>query len=148
MAARPRKKSLEKATGNKISTEELKATAKKAADVLVEETTAAVKTTEEKAEEVKEAVETVVKEQVVPEVKEAVSKVKKAATKREMKTSIVVEYQGRQVEEKEMVAAVKKAWTSAGHKIGDIKKMTLYVKPEENAVYYVINDKETGGVQF
>lgn len=47
-----------------------------------------------------------------------------------------------------MIAAVKKAWTKSGKKVGDIKTMTLYVKPEENAVYYVINDTETGKTEF
>ena len=64
------------------------------------------------------------------------------------KTSMFVEYQGKKVEDKAMIAAVKKAWTKSGRKIGDIKTMTLYVKPEEDAVYYVINTTETGSVAF
>ena len=47
-----------------------------------------------------------------------------------------------------MIAAVKKAWTKSGRRIGEIKTMTLYVKPEENAVYYVINGIDTGAVPF
>ena len=47
-----------------------------------------------------------------------------------------------------MIAAVKKAWTEAGHKVGDMKTMELYIKPEENSVYYVINGTETGKVEF
>ena len=43
---------------------------------------------------------------------------------------------------------VKKAWTKSGKKVGDIKEMDLYIKPEENAVYYVINGTETGAVEF
>ena len=35
-----------------------------------------------------------------------------------------------------------------GKKIGDIKTMELYIKPEESAVYYVINGTETGAVAF
>ena len=61
---------------------------------------------------------------------------------------LVVEYKGKQVEEKEMIAAVKKAWTKSGRRIGEIKTMTLYAKPEENAVYYVINGIDTGAVPF
>ena len=52
------------------------------------------------------------------------------------------------LEEKEIIARVKKAWTSSGHKVGDIKTMDLYIKPEEAAVYYVINETETGAVAF
>ena len=62
--------------------------------------------------------------------------------------SAFVEYFGKQVEEKDMIARVKKAWTSSGRKIGDIKTMELYIKPEESAVYYVINGTETGAVAF
>ena len=76
-------------------------------------------------------------EKVVEETKEAAKKVRKAAPKKEMKTTLIVEHQGKQVEDKDMIAAVKKAWTKSGRKIGDIKTMTLYVKPEEAAVYYV-----------
>ena len=79
---------------------------------------------------------------------EAAKKVRKAAPKKEMKTTLIVEHQGKQVEDKDMIAAVKKAWTKSGRKIGDIKTMTLYVKPEEAAVYYVINTTETGSVAF
>ena len=35
-----------------------------------------------------------------------------------------------------------------GKKVGDIKTITLYVKPEEAAVYYVINGTDTGKVEF
>ena len=59
-----------------------------------------------------------------------------------------VEYYGKQVEEKDIIARVKKAWTRSGKKVGDIKEMDLYIKPEENAVYYVINGTETGAVEF
>ena len=51
-------------------------------------------------------------------------------------------------EEKDIIARVKKAWTRSGKKVGDIKEMDLYIKPEENAVYYVINGTETGAVEF
>ena len=64
------------------------------------------------------------------------------------KTSMFVEYQGKQVEDKAMMAAVKKAWTEAGNKVGDIKTVELYIKPEEDSVYYVINGTENGKVEF
>lgn len=72
----------------------------------------------------------------------------KKTTKKEMKVKAVVEYYGKQVEEKEIIARVKKAWTKTGKKVGDIKSMELYIKPEEAAVYYVINGTATGAVEF
>ena len=70
-------------------------------------------------------------------------------TKKEAKQrKAFVEYYGKQVEEKDIIARVKKAWTRSGKKVGDIKEMDLYIKPEENAVHYVINGTETGAVEF
>ncbi len=40
------------------------------------------------------------------------------------------------------------AYVAEGHRRGRISKLVLYVKPEENKVYYVINDKNTGSVNF
>ena len=73
---------------------------------------------------------------------------KKTAVKKEIKVNAIVEYQGRQVDEKTMIAAVKNAWTKAGNKVGDIKTLEIYIKPEEDSVYYVINGTETGQVAF
>lgn len=124
-------------------------------------TAASVKTKVEKiVPEVKEAVEVkvvpevkkVVEEKLVSEVKEAAEKatekVKKATAKKEIKTTLFVEYYGKQVQEKDMIASVKKAWTKSGKKVADIKTMALYVKPEENSVYYVINGDSAGRVEF
>ena len=73
---------------------------------------------------------------------------KKASVKKELKVKAVVEYYGKQVSEKEIIANVKKAWTKSGKKVGEIKTMDLYIKPEENAVYYVINGTVAGAVAF
>ena len=65
-----------------------------------------------------------------------------------MKVNAYVEYYGKQVHENTMIADVKKAWKKSGHKIGEIKIMDLYIKPEESKVYYVINETESGSVEF
>ena len=116
---------------------EIKATAKTAARTAVKEAKAAKET---------------VKKTAAKEVKEAKEAVKKTAAKRpskkDMKVRTFVEYYGKQVEEKEMIARVKKAWTKKGKRVGEIKTLELYVKPEEGAVYYVINSEETGAVEY
>ena len=38
-----------------------------------------------------------------------------------------------------IVKPVAKAYTKKGNKVGDIKTIEIYVKPEENAAYYVVN---------
>ncbi len=65
-----------------------------------------------------------------------------------MKMKTFVEYNGKQVEEKELIANIKKVWVEAGNKVGDIKTLDLYIKPEEASVYYVINETETGSIEF
>ena len=105
-----------------------------------------VNKTENKVDVTKEAV---VADKVAEETKEVVKKAKKATAKKEIKTSLFVQCFGKEVEEKDMIASVKKAWTKEnGKKVGDIKTITLYVKPEEAAVYYVINGTDTGKVEF
>ena len=73
---------------------------------------------------------------------------KKTTAKKDMKVKTVIEYYGKQVDEKDVIASVKKVWTKKGNKIGDIKTMELYIKPEEATVYYVINETEKGSIEF
>ena len=123
------------------------ATKKQTNKVTKEKVEKMIDAVEEKAEKVVDIVEDKVAD-TVEEVKEVVKKAKKAATKKDIKTTLFVEYYGKQVEDKELIASVKKAWTKAGNKISDIKSMELYVKPEDAAVYYVINKTESGKVEF
>lgn len=124
----------EKAAAVKKDTAAVTAAKKATAEKTVEKKTAEKKATEKKTAEKKTA--------------EKKPAAKKTTAKKEMKVNAVVEYYGKQVEEKEMIARVKKAWTKSGRKVGDIKTMDLYIKPEEAAVYYVINGTDTGAVAF
>lgn len=106
---------------------------------------AAVKAPEVKEPEVKapEAKETEAKQ---PQKEAKKPAARKTAKKQEVKTSLSVQYMGKDVSEKDMIAMVKKDWTAKKNKVGDIRTMDLYVKVEENMVYYVINGTETGSV--
>ena len=98
-----------------------------------------VKTPEVKAEEPKK--EAAPKKAAAPK-KEAPAKkapAKKAPVKKEIKTAVYVQYAGKEAEVEKLVAAAKKAYVAAGHKETDIKTVEIYVKPEENTAYYVIN---------
>lgn len=113
--------------------------------------TTAKKTVKETAAKKPAVKETTVKETAVKETaakKPAAKKpaAKKTTAKKDMKVSTFVQFFGKQVEEKTIIADVKKAWTKAGNKVGDIKTLELYIKPEESAVYYVINGSEGGSV--
>ena len=119
----------------------------------------AVKAAEEKtAAKAAEAVETKAKAEAKAEpVAEAAGKktarktaakkapAKKAAEEKsaEAKTTIILEYCGRQVTETTMIAGAKKVWADAG-RTEAIETMELYVKPEDGAVYGVINGEPVG----
>ena len=134
----------------KIEKEPVKTAAPKAEPVkpTTKEETAKpeAKKAEKKVED--KAVKTAAKKTTTKKTTAKKTTARKTTAKKEIKVSAFVEYFGKQVEEKEMIARVKKAWTSSGKKIGDIKTMELYIKPEESAVYYVINGTETGAVAF
>ena len=105
--------------------------------------------TSEKAEPGTEEKETkAAAKTVVEETKKAAKKATTRRSKKDMKVNAYVEYYGKQVHENTMIADVKKAWKKSGHKIGEIKTMDLYIKPEESKVYYVINETESGSVEF
>ena len=64
------------------------------------------------------------------------------------KVNLVFQYQGRELSQAGMVDAVTNAWVSAGKDAAAIETMELYVKPEDAAVYYVINGSESGKFDF
>ncbi|MBR0163471.1 MAG: hypothetical protein IJQ12_02230 [Lachnospiraceae bacterium] len=60
-------------------------------------------------------------------------------------TKITLQYGDKTVTYDEIVQNMKNKWTyDYGKKISEIHSMELYVKPEEDKVYYVINGEESG----
>ena len=80
-------------------------------------------------------------------VKKAVAKkpaVRKPAAKKEaVKEGFYVQFYGKDLEQIEVTKQAKAAYKAAGNKAA-IKSIDVYVKPEENAVYYVVNGDITG----
>ena len=70
------------------------------------------------------------------------------AAKAEIKTALYVQFAGNEATETDIIDKVKAAYVAEGHKESAIKEINLYVKPEEYAVYYVINDKSSGKVNL
>lgn len=94
--------------------------------------------------ETKEAAKTTVETKVVEAVeKKAVKKTTKSAA-----IQVIYQFEGREVTEKELIAKVKEIWTSKGNKIKDITSLNIYIKPEEEKAYYVINDVENGKIEL
>ena len=137
-------------------------TTKKAEDVKIN---APVKTAET-AETVKtvktETAAPAVKAEVKETVKEAPKAEKKAevkaepkkrgpkpkAEKKEAVQNVYVQFAGKEILTADLVAQVTEKWVALGHRASSIKELNLYVKPEDNAAYYVINGKESGKIEL
>lgn len=129
---------------------------------------AAVKTTAPKTEE-KAAVKTVVKSEekkaaaaeaapVAAAKAEAAKKgtgkrgpAKKTAAKKtagkkaELKTSVCLQFSGKSYSEEDLVKMARDVWKyDLKQKLGDLESIELYVKPEENTAYYVMNKDFAG----
>lgn len=71
------------------------------------------------------------------------------AKKAEIKTSICLQFEGKEVTEKEVLKKIKEVWTKMyKNKIGDIKTVDIYLKPEEAKAYFVVNSETTGEVDL
>ena len=72
---------------------------------------------------------------------------KKTAAKAELKTEMYLQFAGKEYAEKEILQMVKNVWTKElRNKVGDMKEVQIYLKPEESAAYYVINKETTGKI--
>ena len=65
-----------------------------------------------------------------------------------MKADIILEYNGKQTPDKDLIAAAKKDFVNSGKKASEAKTVEVYVKPEENKAYYVINSDFTGSIDL
>ena len=114
------------------------AAAKKMAAAPVSNSTVEVKAAETKTVKA-EAPKAEAKKAEEPKKETAKKAPAKRTTAKDIKTSVVVQFAGKEVTEKDLIAAVKKAYTKKGNTVGDIKTIEIYVKPEESAAYYVVN---------
>ena len=123
-----------------------KATASQATETVAKTVEKAVKAAEKTTKAVAEKAE---------EVKEAVKETAKAPAKRTttrktaVKETVYLQYLGKEINKDDLVKQVKDIWTNElKNKAGDLKSVTLYLKPEENMAYYVINDDVTGSIEL
>jgi len=61
---------------------------------------------------------------------------------------IIVQFGGEEWKLADLKEKIAAAYVAEGHRWGTVKALTLYVKPEERKVYYVINGKTTGSVDL
>lgn len=105
-------------------------------------------------EEVKETAKTVEKtvekavKKAAPAAKKAATATKKAATAAKKTITkpteeVYLEFGGKSISVSEIVENVKKAF-KADNKKASVKKVQVYIKPETNEAYYVVNDIAEG----
>ena len=74
---------------------------------------------------------------------------KAPAKKAELKTEMYLQFYGKEYSDKEILQKVKEIWTKVlKNKVGDMKDVKIYLKPEESKAYYVINGDTTGEVEL
>ena len=61
---------------------------------------------------------------------------------------VFIQFGGMEWEVDSLLEQVKAAYVAQGHRASTIKHLALYVKPEEQKAYYVINGKESGSVDL
>ena len=127
---------------------EKKPAAKKSA---VKKTTAAKKTETKKAEGTAKAAakKTAAKK---PAAKKTTAAKKPAAKKAPAKKAaaasenMVVQFRGREVSTAQIRERFSDVWTKDyGRKASDVKEVTFYIKPEDSAVYFAVNNGEDTG---
>lgn len=90
--------------------------------------------------------ETVKKETVKKETaKKAAPAKKPGAGKAELKSEISVQFGGKSYSQEDLMKIARDVWKyDLKQNAADLVSMELYVKPEENMVYYVMNKEVTG----
>ena len=116
-----------------------KTTAAKAGEKAVKAVTETVKEAAKKVEEVTADTKKAVKSTA------AKTATKTAAKKAVVKETVYLQYMGKEINKEDIMKNVKEVWTKElKNKVGDMKSVTLYLKPEENKAYYVINGEFDG----
>ncbi len=83
--------------------------------------------------------------------KKAAAKVKKTAVKavkEKVQPKVILEFYEHNADLNAVVDRVKSIYVADGHRESSIKSMQVYIKPEENSAYYVINDKINGRIDL
>ena len=61
-----------------------------------------------------------------------------------MKENVYIEFYGEQILQADVIAEAKKIWKDSGKKAADLKKLEVYIKPEDDRIYYVFNGSDSG----
>ena len=127
-------------TAVKESASEVKAAVKEAVE---EKTAVKTETVKEAAAETKETAKPVKEKKPSRAAKKAAK-----AAKEELKPEVYIQYQGNEAIVADVIEKAKNEFVADGHRASSIKSLQVYLKPEEFAAYYVINQKFAGRVDL
>ena len=140
--------------GTKKTTAAKKTALKETAKDTVKKVEKAVEPVAKKVEEAAVPAAKAVKKETAKAAAKAKTVVKKTAAKaatsaraakKEVEATVSVQFSGKSYTTQELVAIAKDVWKyDLKQKVSDLKSVELYVKPEENQAYYVINGEHTG----
>lgn len=68
--------------------------------------------------------------------------------KKELTTDVIIQVGRQEILANDVVARVKETYVNGGHRLGAVKSLQIYIKPEENAAYYVANQKISGKIDL
>lgn len=67
----------------------------------------------------------------------------------ELKANIYLQYMGKEFSTSDVMKKVKDIWTKElGKETTELRSVNVYLKPEEFAAYYVINEEVTGKIDL
>ncbi|MCI8660005.1 MAG: hypothetical protein HFG54_07145 [Lachnospiraceae bacterium] len=128
-----------------VTEEKTRRTSTKAAGEKTEKKPAPKKAVAEKVEKKPRAVKNVAEKPAVKEPAEEKMAVRKTEEKKaEPSTSVTIQYGSGEVAAKKVVAAAIDAYKAA-HEGVEVNTVEVYIKPEENAAYYVVNGDDSEG---
>ena len=64
------------------------------------------------------------------------------------KKNVVIQYQGRERSQKHLMDLIYQDIVAQGIREDDIENVDIYIKPEEQAVFYVVNKNIEGQIAF
>ncbi len=136
-AAAPKTTAVKEAVKDTVKKAE--AVAAPAAKAVKEETAVAAAKVKEETTKAAAKAKTAAKKASKPAAKKA------AGRKTSVTSTVSVQFSGKSYTTEELVAIAKDVWKfDLKQKVSDFKNVELYVKPEENLAYYVINGEYTG----
>ena len=141
------KKTVEKKTVTKKPVEKKEAAVKSVSAAKVVEAVQEEKPAEEKKPvEAKTTAKAAATKTTASKVKTTGTKTAKstAKTAKEPTKKIVIQYHGNDLDVDNLMEKVKAAYAAEGNSADAIKSVELYIKPEENMVYYVIDGYASG----